>query len=305
MKICRLLELDNQAKSSQGLTLNFGDHFLVKNNTLYRAVRAGAIACGFEYTLDVSGMYLALPLSQLDPFLREKKIPYYDNVTVLIDVEKKIPNTTVWDEVSDNLKRNYVFHESCHAISKSESDHIFKDELSTDQKVTKILLEESFSNACELMAVIDADQPAHRIFFEANSYINMYEDRVYLKELVSQFGFPLVFKFMLMCYLHSNFLGERLEDKPFERILRLLQSKDAQIFDFKKDPKTMKKLRSISKISFLLNPRFRQVTTGFYLRLCGFKSVGAAILNFDFLNLVETDQRYIQLINALILKVSP
>ncbi len=294
MKISRLLELNSQAKNSQGLSHNFGDYFLVQNNAIYRAVRAGALACGFEYTLDVSREYSALPLSQLDQLFQEKKIPYFDNVTALVAVEKKIPNTTAWDEVADNLKRNYLFHESCHVISKTEADIIFTDKLSSDQKVTKILLEESFSNTCELMAVIDADQPAHRIFFEANSYINMYEDRVYLKELVTELGYAYVFKYLMLCYLHSNFLIDRLDDKSFERILRLLERKDVPL----------KKLRSVSKISFLLNPRFRQVTTGFYLRLSGFKTSGKELIGFNFLNLLESDSRYLRLLSVLSQKLA-
>ena len=95
MKISRLLELHRQSNPAQSLVLNFGDGFLLHNNSIYRNVRTRATALGFNYTKDVSPEYLALPLSQLAKILQEKSIPYFDNVSVLNEVKQKIPQTTM------------------------------------------------------------------------------------------------------------------------------------------------------------------------------------------------------------------
>ena len=293
MKISRLLELHHQAHPEHTVEHNLGDGFLLKNNPTYRRIRCAAVNLEFLYTSDMDPAYLALPLSQLENVIRSKKISYIDNVSVLRVIEKKIPETTDWDEVRDNLKRNSIFHESCHAIAHHEACLIFAKPDHSQMLITRLLVEESFSNTCELLAIIEAEQTAHRIFYEANSYIFMYEDRVLLKDSVAVFGREIVFKFMILCYLHSNFLGDRLEDKDFERILKSLPLA-------KTEPKDSKKLRAMAKIAFQLNPRFREVTTGFYLRLCGLKSGREEIRKIKFMDHLEKDDRYFNLINRLV-----
>ncbi|OYZ22884.1 MAG: hypothetical protein B7Y39_07385 [Bdellovibrio sp. 28-41-41] len=292
MKLARLLELHKQNQTDLGLPKNFGDGFLIKNNILFGNVRQTAVRMGFKYTDQSDSRYLALPLSQLEAILKSKTIPYIDNVTVLADVENKIRNVTVWDDVTDNLKQNHVFHESCHAISRSFSDSIFENEINPENVIFRLLIEESFSNTCELLGIMDAEDTAHRIFYELNSYIFMPDNRSQLKKLVTETGLASIIKFLIGGYLFSNFLHEKIKDADFTQLLELLNLHEQPIA-------VQKTMRSVSKIAFELNPRFRWVTTTFYLRLHGMTVTPESLAKIDFLKLMAQDKRFLALITRL------
>lgn len=292
MKLGRLLEFHQQQPANIGLPKNLGDNFLINNNKLYRSIRTQATQFGFKYTDTIDNKYLALPLSQLEAVLRTKTIPYVDNVSVLLDMETQVKHTATWDDVTDNLKKNHVFHESCHAIARTISDSIFKNGSSPNETILRLLLEESFSNSCELLGIIDADDTAHRIFYELNSFIFMYEDRSQLKKLVAEAGYPDSIKFLIGCYLFSNFLHEKITESDFTSLLKLLKLQNHST-------SVIKTFRSVSKTAFELNPRFRQVTTIFYLRLNGISLTMEGLNKIDFLQLMTRDPRFLSLINAL------
>ncbi len=258
MKIGRLLELHHLNIHTNALSKNWGDGYLYTRNSIFRSIRKSALDHGFSFSFSPNSDYLALPLSQLNTFIESKTIPYFDNVSILAKVENQLPLVTVWDDVIDNLKQNHVFHESCHAVARS----IISKNLETDS-ILPLMIEESFANACELLGIIDAEDTAHRLFYESNSYIFILEERSLLKALIKDIGIETAVQFVLLCYLYSNYLRESLSEKDIDQIGNLI-SLDRNLI------KNSKLLRSISKISFQLNPRFQNVTTVFYLRLCGF-----------------------------------
>ncbi len=300
MKISRLLEFHQLHINKDCLPNNLGDSYLLEQNEIYRKIRKSALTNGFTYTLEFNSAYIALGLSQLNTILQTKKIPYSDNLTILTEIEKMRPQTITWDEISDNLKRNYVFHESCHCVSKTISDQIFLTETDQPSQVLRLLIEESFSNTCELLANKDVDQSAHRIFFELNSYIYISEDRQHLNELIKDFGFEFSFQWILFSYLYSNFLYEQMNDNDFNRILKYLIPQQTELIKLKQDSKKIKKLRAILKIAFDLNLRFRENTTGFFLKMLGFKKIEKSHTKIDFMSILEKDSRYLKFINALI-----
>lgn len=228
-----------------------GDGFLLAKNRIYAQARRRATQSGFTFSSDQNDAYRALPLSQLESILQTKVIPYLDNVSVLEDLEKRIPKQTVWNDISDNLKGNSVFHESCHAFANRR--------LMGLEPGLRMLLEESYANACELISIIDAEDPVHRIFLELNSYVFMLNDRVHLVNAANGVGLSALTRYLLLCYLHANFLRESID---FQRVVELA-------FDVKPDDKMLKNLRQLAKIVFQLNPRFREVTTRFYFKLSG------------------------------------
>lgn len=303
MKINKLLDKSRLQINENSLIKNLGDCYLINENKLYRSIRVLTLANGFGYTTELTPAYVALPLSQLDVFLKNKKIPYFDNVSILQEIEKKIPNSTLWDEITDNLKRNHLFHESCHAVARSESTKIFNKEEKSVNTILQLMIEESFANACELMAIVDVEDPVHKLFFEINSYIFMYEDRVHLKNLIAVFGFDFALKFLILCYLHSNFLCEKLDDKRFEKVLKNLVSNKNEFEALIKDGKKIKSLRAIAKITFALNPRFRMVTSIFYLRLNGFNYQINDLKQLDFMSMIETNTKFNLLLETLVQKV--
>lgn len=282
MKIARLLEIHSQNAPEQSLSLNLGDGFLIKNNPLYAAVRKGAMDLNFKYSTDMSSHYLALPLSQLESILKSKSIPYLDNVSVLLEIEKKIRNSTEWDEVTDNLKRNQLFHESCHAIIRILSEKVYPSPQTEHEIILKTLIEESFANACEFLGIADAEDPIHRLFYEINSYIFLPDQRFQMKKLIAELGYNITLKFFVLAYLCSNFLKEKLTDIEFNRLLHLAQLQ-------KQSQPMIKVLRSLSKIAFELNPRFRWVTTTFYLRLHGKTITTDQLSKIDFISLLESN----------------
>jgi hypothetical protein len=278
VKLAVLLEHHNKhSKVSGALGRSFGDGYLCANNRFYGRARAQALEAGFKFSTEESDAYRALPLSQLDQILESKTIPYTDNVTVLETIEKKIPKQTVWDDLTDNLKANLVFHEACHAFA-----HI---KLQGTEPALRMLLEESYANACELLAIIDAEDQVHRIFLELNCYAYMLDDRVHLGNAAKDIGLPALTRFMTLSYLHANYRRDAID---FDRVLKLSLDKTA-------DAKTLKNLRQLSKIVFKLNPRFREVTARFYFKLHGLSTK----LDGDFLSQVESSKTVLKFLSEI------
>lgn len=266
MKLANLLDQHHKTSQAAGtLSRSLGDGFLCEKNRFYGRARAQALEAGFKFSTEQSNSYLALPLSQLDQVLKTKVIPYIDNVTVLEEIEKKIPKQTTWNDISDNLKGNLIFHEACHAFAHTKLIGV--------EPMLRMLLEESYANTCELLAIVDAEDQIHRIFLEINCYSFMLDDRVHLVNAAKEIGLSSLTRFMLLSYLHANYLRETID---FERVFALSLDKSV-------DTKVLKNLRQLSKIAFKLNPRFREVTTQFYFKLHGVP----ANYDTDFLSVIE------------------
>ncbi|MFN7904813.1 MAG: hypothetical protein ACK5P5_06470 [Pseudobdellovibrionaceae bacterium] len=298
MKLTQLLNLHYKFKAGS-LTEVFGDGFLLEHNRIYRGIRQQVLDRSFSFTGENNDFYLALPLSQLDDLLSTHQIPYFKNVPVIEQINSKLPSGIDWEEIVENLKKNHLFHESCHGIARSflpESKN-----LSARHQILFRLIEESFANSCELLAVVDAEDRAHRIFFELNSYIVMFNAKSDLKRTISKIGLKPVTRFIILSYICSNFLQPELSEKQFDRLLKFVctdrQSKKMMTLDVSQ----RKSLRAISKIAFQLNPQFREVTTGFFLRLAGFQGTLEDMLNFDFLTDIESDLQFQNYIDDLTL----
>lgn len=301
MKLGRLWD-QHQQFDAQGLKENFGDGYLIAHNKIYRNIRMSTLAQKFTFSLGSYPLYQALPLSQLEWILSERIIPYFDNVSVLQQIHNKLPQNIFWDDISDNLKGNHVFHESCHAVARGLSQEIPKAPGLTNNSDLQLLIlsrliEESFANTCELLAVTEATDPVHQIFFELNSYVVMFEDRSNLKKAMQEIGEELFMQFMILCYLHANFLTPTLTDQKFEKILSLIAKKG---FGFSGPQK--KSMRALSKIAFELNLRFRMVTTDFYFRLNGLSMPKDQLRYFDFIQTMIENPYLMNFLEALVKK---
>lgn len=284
MKISQLLAKDQCAHLSEALKENFGDAFLIQNNSIYAKIRKLTLKSGFQFSFEKNNDYDILPLTQLEALFAASKIPYLCNRRVLSELEKQYPNKIYWDDIMDGFKKNHLFHESCHVVARRILQiHKQKFENLVEFRVLKMLLEESFSNTCELLAVIDVGDSAHRIFFEWNSYICMFDDRTNLKKFHDEGLGSLLFNFMLFSYLHANFLCDGINERAFHQVLQMIPG--AQDID----PRQKKFLRSFSKIAFQLNPRFREVTTGLHLKLQGVNTPLRQALDFDFMKIIENN----------------
>lgn len=288
MKLSRLLELHNKSTQPLGLAKNLGDSFLLENNHLYKLIRKKTVEFDFKYSHEPNSSYLALPLSQLENILKTKTIPYIDNVSVLDGIK----DSAVWDDITDNLKKNNVFHESCHAIARTISSTFFGPQENTETTIVRLMIEESFANSCELLGIIDVEDSAQRIFYETNSYIFMHDDRFQLKKMVGQIGFQCSIQFLILSYLFSNFLREHISDSDLERMQKIAGISNNPAIE-------IKNLRSVAKIAFELNPRFRWVTTAFYLKLNGINYSNQQLQQLNFLSLLESQSQFRLLLETL------
>lgn len=307
MKLTSLLSQHAENNDSATLTKNFGDGFLCKNNSVYRNVRRLATDKGFHFTTQMSADHAALPLAQLDAVLEKKIIPYFDNVTMLVKIDHQKSHLFLWDEVVDQVKKNNLFHESAHAIIHSDLwalDLRNESALKKDQhQVFKMLVEESFANTCELLSTQDVHNATHRIFHELNSYICVFEERYRLNQLREMSSPTFLFKFTFLSYLCSNYLHEQLSEAEIE-VLFSLSERHETLTGLKKIALDQRKnFRGLFKIATALNPRFREITTKFHLKLQGVQTPFEQVLNFDFFSILENDKRILDLIHQLSEKI--
>lgn len=298
MKLSRLLEIHRSSESAAGsqgagigLPGNLGDAYLCKNNVIYRRIRQEAISLGYQYTDRPEAAYMALPLSQLRSILNSRRIPYFNNVSVLQEIEKTIPGQTEWGEIRDNLKKNFLFHESCHAVA-----HGLAEDLPDTAPLLNFLIEESFANTCELIGVVGTLDVAHKIFYEWNSYTALHENRRNLEVAMQDIGPAFVVRWILLSYLHANFLFDQFTEDQFTRVLKLAMRGRAVELTLTQ----MKTLRALAKICFGLDEQFRRVTTGFYLKLSGVRQGVDQLANFVYFAKLETDQVYQDYLSRLV-----
>lgn len=292
MKLSTLLSQHSVNSGPGDIRGNMGDSYLLNSNKIYRQIRQKILDLGYSFSDDPNSDYLALPMAQLESVLKSKKIPYVNNVRPLIKLNEQTRSTLDWDHVVDNIKPNYILHESCHAIARHYS--FSSNDLQTRALLT--LIEESFANTCEFLAMADAQDPTHLLFLEINSYFTVFEDRTHLKKAIDKYGLIPIFKFMLLSYLHSNFLNDEMDDYTFKKVLELSH--------FSNNPEA-KILKSLGENAFLLNPRFRYTTTEMYLRLQGISTPVTEVLNFDYLNPIITNKNISDLIHQLALLIGP
>lgn len=292
MKLSKLLSLHLAEKDSVALNLNFGDPYLIRHNSIFRNIRNEALRLGFVFSSEPNDDYQALPLSQLPTILDSKTLPYLNNIGVLKNLELIAPDRADWRDISDGYRKNFVFHESCHAVAHGLS------QLQDEQKFLHMLIEESFANTCELLAVIDVNDGLHRIFYEWNSYTALFEERTNLKNAAAEIGFENLFRFLFFGYLHSNFLNGSMEENHFNRVLKIASIEVLST-------KQLKMIKALLKICFTLDARFREVTTGFYIKMNGLTANLARLPAENYLNYFEKNSRYIDFLNQLILIVAP
>lgn len=275
MKLTRLIELHRQNLGPHDLADNFGDGILVRNNRIYGKIRAAALQAGFRFSSEPHAGYNALPFAQLESLLASKSIPYTNNVTVIEKLVAQLKDDVVWDDISDGLRKNFVFHEACHAVARCFAN-TNKPE-NPKAKAFRMMMEESFANTCEFLAVADAEDAAHRIFFELNSYTALFDQKTHIKNSFRDVGFDRVFKILWLAYMHSNYLHEQLDDKQWRRCLAIADAESLPA-------PQIKSLKMLARIAFTLDPRFRLVTTRFHFKLNGIQMAPQEIVNFDILS---------------------
>jgi hypothetical protein len=201
-----------------------------------------------------------------------------------------------WSEVPP-LKANYIMHESAHAIARDlRIHHIGKiPQARGAQKIKTLILgtliEEAYANTVECLSNLDSESEIHDEFLFKNAYImERPKDRVTLRTAQKQFGKTSLFRFLLIGYLHSNFLKMKVSDTELESFAKYSGIKEVA---------DLKLLRSVFQIGLNLDPGFTQFTGSFCFRIMGVPGNIYEFLDFDFMKEMKNNPAYSLLLNAL------
>jgi hypothetical protein len=276
MKLFRLLQLDS-AQVEYGLVRSFGDSFLVSHNRIYGNIRREALNCGFTFSDNPDIAYLTLPLTQLNRIMESRIIPYVDNTEVLRSLEIRCPRQIDFFEIRENLKKNHGYHESCHGIARH-----WLGKLTDQNSRLHLLIEESFSNSCELFGILEAEDAAHRIFYEMNSYTSLFDIRTNLKRACEELGREVMFRFFMLGYLHSNHLFSSYSESDFMKTAIFVTGDSGS----RLSAQQLKMVRGLVKVCFTLDFNFRTTTTGLFLKLNGIPALNQDATSSEYLDII-------------------
>ncbi len=304
MKLKQILKFHDQYKSVNALPDNLGDAYLLKTNTIYRNIRHEVIQLGYRYTSKRFRDFDALALTQLPKILKEKTIPYCDNVHCLREIEQKAKGAFNWDDVPP-LRANYILHEAAHGVAhehRKKTIKLVKTKSKLDRErafVLGELFEESFANACESLANLDATTEIDDEFLYKNLYIMEKKlERKRLNSCARIFGLPLTFRLVMIAFLYSNFLKTNTAVENFDRVLAIVFKHDqARIKTLNKAD--LQLLKSSFETGFDLDLAFTIFTNRFCFRLMGLKTDPYDLLGFDFLKQLEENRPYSDLLFTL------
>ncbi len=288
LHISRLLE-HHRKFAKEGLPGSFGDGYLMVHNRVFRQMREAALKAGYKFNSERNDAYDTFPLLQLENLLQAKVLPYANNVSAFERLTSAQLEVLEWEDIDGNLKKNFVFHEGCHAVVRTLAGQTLGPlnqiaGIESERNFAfRMLLEESCANTAELLGTIDVHDQVHRCLFEMNSYMANFDNRTNLKNAMADLGAGTLIKFMVLSYLQANFLRERIEDRQLQEMVGIAAK--GLVLDAKK----VKTLRAMAKMSFQLSERFRVQTTGFHLRLAGIKTPSAKLFDFDFLAGLENE----------------
>lgn len=279
-KLKDFLKLHDENQMPQGIKNSLGDSYLYKNNFIFKSIRDQFLQLGFTYTDKDFCHYTVLPYASLNSILKEKKVPYFDNVTAVKEIENLHPGLFTCNDII-KVKPNYTLHESSHCIV----DHFLKDihledtALSSEgKKAFKLILAEAFANTVESLANLPNSTIEQRLFFELNSYaIHTKKVNQSLQQATELLGPKLTFHLVYISYLYSNCLFPELPTKAFQSVLELIIEDSALL----KKAKDSQGVRKLFNHAFELSMDFRLQTTGFYCAYSGIKTDILKLLNID------------------------
>ena len=304
-----LIDFHGQHFSKGSLKANFGDGYLMEYNPLYRSIRLSALDLGFKFSQSNYLEYQVLPLSQLESIIKTRTLPYIDNVKMLKQLVK--PQLTFNFKMGDlpEPKKNYVFHESCHAVARSLRYSYFtakkKSVLSKREEQSQavvLALEEAFANTCELLAFAFCSDNAALAFLKHNNYQDPSKtDKVIIDKSIAQFGFRAVFFITLFSFLYSNCLYKKLDFKELKQVKLFLVTKglvEPSEIDFDQ-AKKRKLLLKVFSLGLSLSLGFRLNTARFCARLYGYKQSIFKLYERDPLEVLQENPQFSELIDNL------
>ena len=288
--------MHDQAKPEGSLQLSLGDPHLHLNNSIYRNIRNRFLELGYRYTKEDFCHYSVLPYASLGLILEKRLVPYFDNVTVLREIEASHPRKFLVDELVQ-VKANYTLHESSHCIAHEVLKTISLEAkgLSRDEaQALRLLMTESFANSVEALANTLNETPELRFFHSVNSYsIHDKKAAVSFKHAIDLVGVRDAYRLLYVAYLFSNCLHAEINRTQFSELLSLTI----------KDEETRRKaldsphVRKLVAYAFELSRDFRIQTTGFYLAYAGIKIDVRNLAKIDILSLLKNSAGLSEFLN--------
>jgi len=285
-KLQQFLKLHDESEASHGIKNSLGDSFLYRHNYIFKNIRDCFFKLGFTFTDKDFCHYTVMPYASLKSILKEKKVPYFDNVTVLKEIEQQYPRKFNCHDIV-KVKPNYILHESSHCIVESflKDLQLSTNQLSTEsQKAFKLVMAEAFANTVESLANLPNDTVEKRLFFELNSYaIHTKKVNQNIQQTYDLLGPTLIFHLVYVSYLFSNCLFPEPNTKVYQTILELLIP-DVSV---RKKAFDSQAVRKTFNHAFELSQDFRIQTTSFYLAYSGINGDLFKVLQVDIVELMK------------------
>lgn len=291
LSLRQALELDaRHAGTPHALPVNVGDAYLCKHNFVYRHIRAAAVARGFGYTTRPPFWYEVLPLLSLQEIYRTRLIPYRDTRRALRDLERAHPGLFTLEELrSVDFRRNYVMHESVHAVvhtllsaapAPAPADERERIQLDILDRV----IGESMANTAETLGNAPCDEAVHRELYALNTFMPLQPAvRARLLRVLDALGFEGTCKLVFFGYLFSNFLYRELPARQLARAL-------APYVALPAEPGPRRAALQLCRRGFELSERFRLVTMSTTLKLARHRGDVFELLGFDFMQLLARSE---------------
>jgi hypothetical protein len=289
LPLAELLALHDAHRPEGALERCLGDGYLIDVSPAFRRIRSTARELGATYTMEDFCHYTALRYASLDAILASGRIPYFDNVTILRELERRRPGRFRLHHVFE-LTPNYVLHESAHFIADrlappgSDAPAGPDPALAASRaRMIAVNLGESFANATEMVTRLEIETAIDDRILDQNSYIRG-RPRIApsFRELVACVGSRAAFRVLLLGYLHANMLHDTLPEDRLAVVLELAGLGD--------NPAAALLASKVVPACFRLNPGFRHLTQAFYLTYLGIETPLEALLDFDFLGTILTSE---------------
>jgi hypothetical protein len=208
-----LLQAQEQYSAANSLPRVLGDAYLYKHSPIFARVRDAALDRGYRFVESESHLwhdYQAMPLLSLKAILTEKSLPYFDNVSVLRKLYQQKPHIELPVRlVYEVVKRNFIFHETCHCVAFSvieTQSHILNNFSSENERfVVSAFLQEAFANTMERLSSVIAPSKTYAFFMNMNNYMK-YEPgkQQFWESALDKLGFERLFVLTFLTYLEQN-----------------------------------------------------------------------------------------------------
>jgi hypothetical protein len=208
-----LLATHDRFSAPHALPRALGDGFLYAFTPPFAAARDLALEYGYEYVEQESELwhdYQAIPLLSLRTILERKAIPYFDNVSVLRRLSESRPDLRLPGRlIYESLKRNHVFHETCHCIAHErlrEHPEVFQFLRSADERfVMDSIMQEASANAAERVLSMLPPSPSYAFFWNLNTYMPYAQKhREFCETLARELSQAQTFELAFFRYLGLN-----------------------------------------------------------------------------------------------------